>query len=210
MSDFVNDPAAKEQENAEEDRLRKMQSASGHANELGRREAPWDPIVVAFACTYCAYTAADLAGAMRITYPTAVRVIQIPCTGRIDVSLLLQAFEEGADTVFVAGCQIGDCHFREGNIRGKEEVTRCRQLLAEVGLDPERLEFFHVPASAARLFAQCAQEMTLRAQQLGASPLRASVGKSFGEKLALPGTPRPALPPQQFGQLKPDREESQH
>lgn len=190
---------------------------SGPAADSTAQQSQAQPVVVCFACTFCAYTAADLAGAMRLEYPPAVRIIQIPCTGRIDAAMLLQAFEEGADAVFVAGCAIGDCHFREGNVRGRKEVARCRELLAEVGLEPERLEFFHVPASAASLFAQCARIMTERACRLGPNPLRASPGKDRGRKLSLAGTDRRAVPPQQFGQLKseedtawPERENFPH
>ena len=81
------------------------------------RQAPeFEPKVVAFCCTYCAYTAADLAGSMRLSYTPSVRVIKIECTGKIDAVLLLRAFEHGADAVYVAGCALGDCHFLEGNL----------------------------------------------------------------------------------------------
>ncbi len=97
--------------------------------------------------------------------------------------MLLRTFAEGADAIFVAGCNLGDCHFLEGNVRAKEEVGRCRQLLTEVGLGPQRLEFFHVPASAGALFAERAREMTERAQKLGPNPLRASLRADYGGKL---------------------------
>lgn len=161
-------------------------------------------VVVAFACTYCAYTAADLAGAMRLSYPAEVRIVQLPCTGKIDVCLLLDAFEHGADAVFVAGCNLGDCHFREGNVHAKEEVARCQRLLREVGLEPERLEFFHVPASAAALFAQCAREMTDRACRLGPNPLKTRPNTASGGKLLVAEEWPPAIPPQEFGKLKAD------
>ena len=72
------------------------------------------PTVVAFCCHYCAYTAADLAGASRLNYPANVRVIRLPCSGRIDTATLLKTFAEGADGVYVAGCLDGDCHFLHG------------------------------------------------------------------------------------------------
>ncbi|MCS7237805.1 MAG: hydrogenase iron-sulfur subunit [Thermoguttaceae bacterium] len=179
------------------------EGASGSDRLAGR------PVVVAFACTYCAYTAADLAGAMRLSYPAEVRIVQVPCTGKIDICLLLDAFEHGADAVFVAGCNLGDCHFREGNVHAKKEVARCRRLLREVGLEPERLEFFHVPASAASLFADCAREMTKRACSLGPNPLRATPAGDLGKKLALPEDLPPAIPPQDLGKLKTDRANQQ-
>ncbi len=160
-----------------------------------------DLVVVAFACTYCAYTAADLAGALRLSYPPEVRIIQVPCTGRVDVGLLLRTFAEGAAAVFVAGCNLGDCHFVDGNRRAKEEVTRCRKLLAEVGLEPERLEFFHIPASAAQLFAQRAREMVERASTLGPNPLRSTSGVNYGGKITFPDLCENVVLPQKFGRL---------
>jgi coenzyme F420-reducing hydrogenase delta subunit len=160
-----------------------------------------DLVVVAFACTYCAYTAADLAGALRLTYPARVRIIQVPCSGRVDAALLLRTFAEGADAIFVAGCNLGDCHFLEGNVRAKEEVGRCRQLLTEVGLGPQRLEFFHVPASAGALFAERAREMTERAQKLGPNPLRASLRADYGGKLRRSTPGGPSLAGSRLGQV---------
>ena len=158
-------------------------------------------VVVGFACTYCAYTAADLAGALRLSYPPEVRIIQVPCTGRVDAGLLLQAFAEGADAVFVAGCNLGDCHFVDGNRRALEEVARCRTLLAEVGLEPDRLEFFHIPASAGQLFAQRAREMVERARTLGPNPLRRTSAESYGGRLPLPDVHGRGIVSQQFGRL---------
>ncbi len=61
------------------------------------------PQIIAFCCHYCAYAAADLAGSMRLDYPTSVRVIELPCSGKLDVLYLLRAFEDGADGVLAAG-----------------------------------------------------------------------------------------------------------
>ena len=132
----------------------------------------YEPKIVSFCCTFCSYTAADLAGSMRLQYPPNVRIIKILCTGKIDPILLLKAFEAGADAVYVSGCALGDCHFLEGNVRGKRAVRFAKELLKEAGIEPERLEFFHVPASAGPLFAQRATEMDAVARRLGPSPIR--------------------------------------
>jgi len=161
----------------------------------------FEPKVVAYCCTYCAYTAGDLAGSMRLEYAPNVRVVKIPCSGRVDAVMLLRAFEEGADAVYVAGCAIGDCHFLEGNLRAMRTVRLAKHLLEEVGLEPERLEFFHIPASAGPLFAQRANEMTERARRLGPNPLRRSVGQRAGGKLDLPPDEHPPLPPAHHGRL---------
>ena len=63
----------------------------------------FDPDIVAFACRHCAYAAADLAGSMRLDYPASIKVVELPCTGKLDVLYVLRAFEDGADGVMVAG-----------------------------------------------------------------------------------------------------------
>jgi coenzyme F420-reducing hydrogenase delta subunit len=169
----------------------------------GQRSAvpPFEPKLATFCCTYCAYTAGDLAGSMRLEYAPNVRVVKILCTGKIDAVLLLRAFEDGADGVYVAGCALGDCHFLEGNLRAIQVVAHAKKLLGEIGLEPERLEFFHVPASAGPLFAQRANEMTERVRTLGPNPLRATIGQDAGGKLASPIDGHSPLPKARFATL---------
>jgi len=166
-----------------------------------RKFGSFEPKVVAYCCTYCAYTAGDLAGSMRLEYAPNVRVIQILCTGKIDAILLLRAFEDGADAVYVAGCEIGDCHFLEGNLRAIQTVRYTKKLMAEIGLEPERLEFFHISASDGPLFAQRADEMTARARKLGPNPLRKTMKQTAGGKLAKEPDAHPPLPEAKLGKL---------
>ena len=135
-------------------------------------ESEFQPKVLAFVCTYCAYTAADLAGSLRLSYPSSVRIIKMTCTGKTDPIFLLRAFEEGADAVFVAGCEIGDCHFQQGNLRGKTQVAGVKERLKAIGLEPDRLEFFHVAASQPKAWVDAVEEMTARAKRLGPTPFR--------------------------------------
>lgn len=132
----------------------------------------FEPQIIAFCCHYCAYAAADLAGSMRLQYPSNIKIVRLPCTGKIDVIYLLKAFENGADGVFVAGCEEGNCHFLEGNIRAKKRVNYARQLLEEIGLEKERLEMFNLSASQGKRFAQICSEMTERIKNLGPSPVK--------------------------------------
>lgn len=132
----------------------------------------FEPKVIAFCCHYCAYSAADLAGSMRMEYSPNVRIIRLMCTGKVDTLHLLKAFEDGADAVFVAGCEEGDCHFLEGNLRAKRYVKQAKKLLEEVGIEGERLEMFNIGASNAPLFVTACNEMTERARHLGPNPLR--------------------------------------
>ena len=99
----------------------------------------FEPKIVAYCCNFCAFAAADLAGAMRVQYPPNVRIIRLPCTGKVDAIHLMKAFEDGADGVFVAGCLEGECHYLEGNLRAKKRVAYVKRLLSEVGTDPQRV-----------------------------------------------------------------------
>lgn len=131
-----------------------------------------EPLILAFCCHYCAYAAADLAGSMRLQYPGNVRVLRLPCTGKLEVNYLLAAFERGVDGVIVAGCLEGGCHFLEGNLRARRRVARARQFLAEIGLEPERLEMFNLSSAEGPRFAEIVTTMVARIKRLGRSPLR--------------------------------------
>ena len=132
----------------------------------------FEPIIVAFCCHFCAYTAADLAGTMRLQYPSNVRIIRIPCTGKVDVRHLLQAFEKGADGVYVACCLEGDCHYLKGNFRAKKRVELAKRILEDAGIGGDRLEMYNMSAAMGPRFAEVAREMTERIRKLGPSPIR--------------------------------------
>ena len=131
----------------------------------------FEPKIVAFCCNFCAFAAADLAGAMRIQYPPNVRIVRLPCTGKVDALYIMKTFEEGADGVFVAGCLEGECHYLEGNLRAKKRVTYVKRLLAEVGIDPSRVEMFNLSSAMGGQFALICEEMTARIKGLGPSEL---------------------------------------
>jgi F420-non-reducing hydrogenase iron-sulfur subunit len=143
----------------------------------------FEPAIVAFCCHYCAYSAADLAGSMRLQYPPNIRIIRTPCTGRLEVEMFLKAFEDGADGVIVAGCEEGGCHFKEGNLIAKRRVNYTRELLAESGLEQERLRMVNVSAANAPLFAKVVQEMVETVKALGPSRLKSVKHDVTGVKL---------------------------
>ncbi|MBC7324699.1 MAG: hydrogenase iron-sulfur subunit [Moorella sp. (in: Bacteria)] len=136
----------------------------------------FEPKIVAFCCHYCAYSAADLAGSMRLQYSPDIRIVEMTCSGNIDHRVLLSAFEEGADGVFVAGCLEGDCHFLKGNYRAKKRVRHVKKILEEIGFESDRLEFYNLSAAMGPRFAEIANEMTERIKKLGPSPLRKEGG----------------------------------
>lgn len=127
----------------------------------------FEPKIVAFCCNFCAFAAADLAGAMRLQYSPGVRIIRLPCTGKVDTIHLLKALEDGADGVFVAGCLEGQCHYLEGNLRAKKRIAYAKRLLAEVGIAPERIDMFNLSSAMGGRFAEIVEEMTERITKLG-------------------------------------------
>jgi F420-non-reducing hydrogenase iron-sulfur subunit len=130
------------------------------------------PVILAFCCHYCAYAAADMAGSMRLQYPSNVRVLRFPCTGKIEENYLLAAFEKGIDGIMVAGCLEGGCHFLEGNLRARKRVERVKKILDEIGIGSGRLEMFNLSSAEGPRFAEIAREMDARVEPLGPSPLR--------------------------------------
>jgi len=132
----------------------------------------FQPEVVAFCCRHCAYAAADLAGGARQRYSSAVKIVELPCTGRIDTTNVLHAFEEGADGVLVAGCLSGRCHYLKGNLYASQRVDYLRALLEEIGLGAERLRMVNISAAMGIRFAELANEHVERVRSLGPSPLR--------------------------------------
>ncbi len=111
---------------------------------------------------------------MRLQYPTNVRVIQLPCSGRVDILHLLRAFEDGADGVYVAGCMEGDCHFLTGNLKAARKVEYVKTVLSELGIEPERMEMFNMSSAEGPRFAEVAQEFTQAIKELGPSPVPAA------------------------------------
>jgi len=135
---------------------------------------PFEPVIVAFCCHYCAYTAADMAGSQRRCYPPNVKIVRVPCSGKVDTIHILKAFEKGADGVYVAGCLDGDCHFKNGNIRASRRVACVKGLLDEIGIGGERLEMVKVSAGMGERFADIAEQMTEKIRQLGPNPVHAA------------------------------------
>jgi F420-non-reducing hydrogenase iron-sulfur subunit len=130
-------------------------------------EEPFEPIIVCYCCQWCSYAAADLAGSMRLQYPTNVRIVKVPCTGRVDIIYLLQALEKGADGVFVSGCLLGDCHYQTGNYRATKRVAYVKELLGRIGVNPERVEMYYNSSAMGPQFAQCCRDFTERIRKLG-------------------------------------------
>jgi len=112
-----------------------------------------EPKIVAFLCNWCSYAGADLAGVSRFQYPVNIRIIRVPCSGRINPLYIIKALQEGADCVLVSGCHPGDCHYISGNLVARRKFALLKNYLAFIGIDPERVQFSWVSASEGNLFA---------------------------------------------------------
>ena len=134
-----------------------------------------EPQILAFCCHYCAYAAADLAGTFRAQYPANVRIVRVPCSGKVDPLHIMQAFEGGVDGVIVAGCLEGGCHFQEGNLRARRRVDNLSQILEEIGLESDRLRMVNLSSAMGQAFANIITEFTEQVRKLGPSPLRKNV-----------------------------------
>ena len=132
----------------------------------------FEPVIVAFCCHYCAYTAADMAGSMRISYPANVKIIRVPCSGKVDTIHIVKAFEKGADGVYVAGCLEGDCHFKNGNIKAARRVAYVKKLLDDIGIGGQRVEMKTLSAGMGERFARIATDFTEKIRQLGPNPIK--------------------------------------
>ena len=119
---------------------------------------------------------------MRLQYPSNIKIISIPCTGKADLIHLLRAFEKGADGVCVIGCREGECQFNSGNIRARKRVEQAQKILESIGIGGERVQMYNLSSSEAPRFAQIAKEMTERITALGPNPVKVAKGK--GKKAA--------------------------
>jgi len=109
---------------------------------------------------------------MRLTYPANIKIIRVPCTGKVDLLYILHAFEKGADGVYVVGCMEGDCHFNNGNFRARKRVEQAQTILDTIGVGGERAQMFNLSSAEGPKFAKIAVEMTERIQKLGPNPIK--------------------------------------
>jgi F420-non-reducing hydrogenase iron-sulfur subunit len=140
--------------------------------QLYREASNWEPRVIAFCCNFCGFAAADLAGTRRIQYTAGLRIIHMPCTGKLEMEHILEAFEKGIDGILVVGCLEGGCHYVEGNLRARKRIERLHSLLDEIGIGSERLKMVNVSDAMAPEFVQHIQEIVAAVRTLGPSPLK--------------------------------------
>jgi coenzyme F420-reducing hydrogenase delta subunit len=129
----------------------------------------FEPTIVAFVCNWCTYTAADLAGTSRLSYPKNVRLIRVMCTGMVDPQYVIKALLQGADGVLVSGCHPGDCHYINGNFKARRRIKLLKEILPRFGLEEERLRLTWIGASDGIRFAEIMRELVAQIRELGPS-----------------------------------------
>lgn len=129
----------------------------------------WEPKIIVFLCNWCSYAAADLAGVGRMQYPSNVRIIRIPCTGRMSPKFILSALRSGADGILVSGCHPGDCHYLSGNLMARRRFILFKRLLEYIGIEEDRLHMSWISAAEGERFAEVIKEVTESVRALGPS-----------------------------------------
>ncbi len=109
---------------------------------------------------------------MRLSYPSNIKIIRVPCTGKVDILHVLRAFEKGADGVYAVGCLEGDCHFNSGNFRARKRIEQAQALLEAIGVGGERVQMYNLSSSEAPRFVEIAVEMDARIRELGPNPIK--------------------------------------
>ena len=127
----------------------------------------YQPKIVGFLCNWCSYAGADLAGTSRICYPSNIRIIRVPCSGRVDPLLIVKSFQQGADGVLIAGCHPGDCHYSEGNYYARRRLALFHTLLEYIGIEKERFQIQWVSASEGKRWANVVSSFTEDLARMG-------------------------------------------
>ena len=138
-------------------------AAAGVAAAKGAHEVK----VIGILCNWCSYAGADGAGTARLQQPLNLRIVRVPCTGRVDPLMVLKAFEKGADGVLISGCHPGDCHYSEGNYYARRKFELLDRLIPHLGIEPERFRYTWVSASEAGRWQQVVTEFVEQVKALG-------------------------------------------
>ncbi|MCE5197819.1 MAG: hydrogenase iron-sulfur subunit [Armatimonadota bacterium] len=135
--------------------------------EGSAKTSEWQPRILGILCNWCSYAGADLAGSARLHYPETIRIVRVPCSGRVDPMFVLKGFQKGFDAVMVLGCHPGDCHYAKGNYYARRRIALVKDLLKTLGISEDRFHFEWVSASEGNRFAELVTEMTEKVKKLG-------------------------------------------
>ncbi len=129
----------------------------------------WQPRILAILCNWCSYAGADLAGVSRMQYPPSIRVVRVPCSGRVDPLFIMKSLQSGFDGVLVSGCHPGDCHYISGNYIARRKFAVLKPLLEFIGIEPDRVQFSWISAGEGERFAKVITKITEDVRKLGPS-----------------------------------------
>lgn len=127
----------------------------------------WEPEIIAFLCNWCSYAGADLAGTSRIQYPANIRIVRVPCSGRVNPYFIIKCLTEGWDGVLVSGCHPGDCHYITGNLVARRRFAILKDLLNLFGIEPGRVSFMWASAAEGERFATLVEKTTNLVKSIG-------------------------------------------
>jgi F420-non-reducing hydrogenase iron-sulfur subunit len=164
------------------------------APAAGAEGEPFEPLILGFTCNWCSYRAADLAGTARTKYPHNVRLIRLMCSGRMEPEFILEGFARGADAVIMTGCWPEDCHYRIQSVKALRRFLFLRRTLADLGIEPTRLQRFYASAAEGQRFADEMARIVTEVKALGPIPAeqRAALGGEDGaHHAAVPPEPLP-------------------
>ncbi len=134
---------------------------------VATEKSEWKPRIIAFLCNWCSYAGADLAGISRLQYPPNVRVIRVPCSGRVNPYFIIKSLQQGVDGVLVSGCHPGDCHYISGNLVARRRFAILKRILEFVGIEKGRVQFSWISAAEGERFSQVIKEITQEIKTLG-------------------------------------------
>ena len=123
--------------------------------------------ILGFLCNWCSYAGADLAGISRIQYPPNIRIVRVPCSGRVNPFYLIKSLQAGWDGVLVSGCHPGDCHYISGNLVARRRFAIIKDILEFMGIAPGRLNFSWVSAAEGEKFSKVVKEVVEKVKKLG-------------------------------------------
>lgn len=152
----------------------------------------FEPRIVCFFCKWCTYAGADLAGTSRKQYPANGVVVRVNCSGRIDPQHVMWAFREGADGVLIGGCHPGDCHYQDGNYKTMRRISLLKKMLADFGVEPERLRLEWISAAEGDKLVRVMNEFVDTVRDMG--PLELERGTEAARVAATPGGAASAKP----------------
>jgi len=144
------------------------------AKEIKIKE--FEPQILVFCCNWCSYAGADLAGVSRFQYPPNIRIIRVMCSGRVEPTFVLKAFQNGIDGVLITGCHIGDCHYISGNESTLIRMGHLANLLKKIGIEEERFRLHWISAGEGKQFSELITEFTEKIKHVGESKIPKKLG----------------------------------